>query len=235
MRNRFYLPAELEVGTVVSLGGEELHHARVSRLRAGETVELFDGRGMIVEAVAGTIGSKEVTLSIQRKVEEQRELPRRLVLAAALIQIDRFELILQKATELGAVSFVPLLSERVEIRVERIEGKYARWEKIILEAAKQSGRGVVPLLEEPQTLREALARPALKLFFEGEQAGEGPLEPGEREEILLLIGPEGGWSEAEIAAAREAGCRFQRLGSRRLRAETAAITATALVAMELER
>ncbi|HEV2718940.1 MAG TPA: RsmE family RNA methyltransferase, partial [Thermoanaerobaculia bacterium] len=132
MRHRFFVPHVLAVGAVVALEGDELHHARVLRVREGEEVEVFDGRGGAWIAAARALPSVELL----RAVDTEREPRAALHLAMALINLDKFELVLQKATELGARSLIPLITERVEIREERYRGKGERWQKIIFEAVK---------------------------------------------------------------------------------------------------
>jgi 16S rRNA (uracil1498-N3)-methyltransferase len=119
------------------------------------------------------------------------------------------------------------VTERVEIRSERYRGKAVRWRKIVFEAVKQSGRSVIPVVEEPTAFEEIIKREGPKIVFDAEEdpAPKQPSNPA-----TLFIGPEGGWSENELQLARAHDCAFERLGGRRLRAETAAIVATALVA-----
>lgn len=219
---------------MVRLTGGEFHHAaRVARLRAGEEVELFDGRGRIALARVDAVERDYLDATVLGSVNEVRELPVQITVALALIQPERFELVLQKATELGASRFVPLVTDRIELRLERVLGKTSRWEKIIAEAAKQSGRATVPRLEETAKLAAVLG--ATSIFYDADSAERGEALEEAAGELTLVIGPEGGWSDAEIEAARNAGCSFRRLGSRRLRAETAAIAAMAEVSLCLER
>src|SRR5437016_658638 len=146
MKHRFFAPA---IEPVTALSGEELHHAaRVVRVREGEEVELFDGRGAIVAARVESVDRDRVTLRVIGNVAETRESPLALTLAMAIIQLERFELVLQKATELGVRSIVPVVSDRVEIRAERYRGKRERWEKIVFEAVKQCGRARIPSVED---------------------------------------------------------------------------------------
>lgn len=229
MRHRIYVP-ELQASGEVVVSGDEFHHAaRVVRVREGEEVELFDGRGKIVSGKVSATGRDQITVSVEHEIAS-RESPLRLTLAMAIIQLEKFELVLQKATELGVHALIPLVADRVEVRAERYRGKAERWEKIIFEAVKQSGRALVPSIAEPMPFDDALqARDGgVRIVFDAD--AEATSEPVPESAMTLFIGPEGGWSERELALARAAGCRFGRLGPRRLRAETAAIVALAVTA-----
>jgi 16S rRNA (uracil1498-N3)-methyltransferase len=221
MRHRFFVP---QIEDTVTLTGDELHHAtRVVRVREGEEVELFDGRGTIAIARAAANG----TLSVIEKIAS-RESPLAIDLAMSIIALDKFELVLQKATELGARSIIPIVSERVEVRAERYRGKHERWEKIVFEAVKQCGRGIIPKVEPPAAFEEALQRDGMKILFDADrEPSSHPAPPGA---VTLFIGPEGGWSENELVLAASHDCTFARMGPRRLRAETAAIAALSIVA-----
>ncbi|HEY5610205.1 MAG TPA: RsmE family RNA methyltransferase [Thermoanaerobaculia bacterium] len=223
MNQRFYHPGALEIGSLIELSGEELHHARVTRIRPGENVEVFDGRGRNVLAVF-----EDQRLRIESAVADDRESPIEIALAIALIQPEKFELVLQKATELGVASFLPLVTARTEVRVERVLGKRERWEKIVLEAVKQCGRSRIPTIAEPIPFEEALEGPGLKILFDADS--QESASAAAVRQATVFIGPEGGWSEEETAKARELGCTFQNLGPRRLRAETAAIAACVILA-----
>lgn len=197
------------------------------RLRAGEEVELFDRSGSMVRGIVDSIDRDHLTVAAGEPLPS-RESPLAIDLVMALIQLERFELVLQKATELGVRSIVPLLTDRIEIRVERLAGKAERWERIVFEAVKQSGRSRIPTVSVPARLSEVLGRPGTKIVFDAD-AEATPLDGVEPGPVSLLVGPEGGWSDVELRAARDHGCRFQRLGPRRLRAETAAIAALATI------
>ncbi|MCU1350301.1 MAG: methyltransferase, RsmE family [Acidobacteria bacterium] len=228
MKHRFFVP-DINLDDVTTLTGEELHHAaRVVRVREGEEVELFDGRGAIVTARVEALTREKAMLRVTGPVTETRESPLALHLAMAIINLDKFELVLQKATELGVRSIVPIVSERVEIRAERYRGKQERWEKIIFEAVKQCGRARVPELAPPLDFTDAIVRGGVKLFLDADVTPAAA--PETLGEATLFIGPEGGWSDEELALARANGALFQRLGPRRLRAETAAIAACTIFA-----
>jgi 16S rRNA (uracil1498-N3)-methyltransferase len=223
MRHRIYVES-IEPKTTVE--GDEFHHSvRVVRLRQGEEVELFDRTGNTVRGVVETLGRDHAVI-VAGETLQSRESPLDLHLAMAIIQLEKFELVLEKATELGVRSFIPLITDRVEVRSERYSGKMDRWEKIVFEAVKQSGRTMTPRIAQPVPFADVVGRAGVKVLFEA----DAPQQDLPRlTEATLLIGPEGGWSEEELHAARERECFFQRLGPRRLRAETAAIAAMTLI------
>ncbi len=226
MHHRIFFDGDLGQEEV-SITGDELHHAaRVVRVHEGEEVELLDGRGIAVTGEVVAAGREAIRVRITGPAPS-RESPLRIVLAMAIIQLEKFELVLQKATELGVAALIPLITERVEVRPERYRGKADRWEKIVFEAVKQSGRSVMPSLEPPAAFEDVVRRPGVRLFFDADSA---PGDPPSFQTATLLVGPEGGWAQAEIELAREERCVFQRLGPRRLRAETAAIAAAGIIA-----
>lgn len=211
----------------VTVRGDEFHHSvRVVRVRAGEEVELFDRAGNAYRGVVEHLDREHAVITIGDPLPS-RESALDVRLAMAIIQLEKFELVLQKATELGVRSFVPLVTERVELRPERYANKRERWERIIFEAVKQSGRTTVPRIEEPRDFAEVLREDGAKILFD---ADAEPAAIERLDSVTLLIGPEGGWSDEELRDARDAGCLFQRLGPRRLRAETAAIAGVAVIA-----
>lgn len=222
MKNRFHVPDALKSGTTVVLDAEERHHARVLRVREGEEVEVFDALG---KNYLARFESPEA-LHILNETEN-REPRTANHLAISIIQLEKFEFVLQKGTELGVRSFIPLITDRMEVRIERIRGKEDRWKKIVLEAVKQSGRSQIPAIEPPTKFDEAIKREGMKIVFDAD-AQTGRRQPATA--ATLFIGPEGGFSERELQLARTSGASSERLGPRRLRAETAAIVALAIVA-----
>jgi len=221
MRHRIYTPDPLV--DAVTITGEEFHHAaHVVRLRQGEEVELFDGKGNATSGVVQSIGTTNLIVQIAAPIAS-REATVAIHLAMSIIHLEKFELVLQKATELGVRSIIPMETDRQDIRKERYRGKHERWGKIVFEATKQCGRAVIPTLEEPTSFDHVMQREN-KIIFDADIKPDSVLSP---QSSVLLIGPEGGWSEREIALAKEHECAFEQLGERRLRAETAAIVACA--------
>lgn len=201
--------------------GEEAHHlSRVLRLRVGERFVAFDGSGAEVVAEVLATGA-----TVQARVLETRhpavEAPDEVTLYLALVKGERFDWAVEKATELGVARIVPLETERTEVR-DPGEARRRRWQRLAASAAAQSGRTRVPEVAAPQGLAEALAaapRPAVLL------APGGGAFPDRAASVF--IGPEGGFSEAELQAAE--GVRIAGLGPRILRVETAALAALSLL------
>lgn len=175
------------------------------------------------------LGRDELRIAVEREVAS-RERRIHVTLAMAVIQLEKFELVLQKATELGVAGIIPLVTDQVEVWPERYRGKRDRWEKIVFEAVKQSGRAVAPAIGEPTAFDEAVRGDGVRIVFDSD-AEPSEIEPSPPDAMTLFIGPEGGWSERELVLAGSSGCVFRRLGRRRLRAETAAIVALATMAV----
>jgi 16S rRNA (uracil1498-N3)-methyltransferase len=215
---------------------------RVLRLKDGDRVIVLDSQGMeyllrLEQDAEGNFSGK--IISTQENTAEPRT---RLSLYIALTQREKFEWILQKGTETGVAVFQPLICERSLVQDNKGFGKkQARWEKILREAAEQCGRGRVPLLEPPLDLKDALSKAEKEhdlnlTAWVGE--GQTGLQAALRDfsagrSLGLFIGPEGGFSEAEIARMRLSSLRTFSLGARVLRMETAAILAPALVLYQL--
>ena len=236
--HRFFASPEVIDNGTIRLTAEESHHlARVLRLREGERVSAFDGLGNEWECEIAAIHKSECRLSILRKLETVVESPLRLTLAQALVKGEKFDLVVQKATELGVSRILPVITEHCEIRIsdERSEQRLQRWQRISLGAIKQSGRRRLVEIDQPvrfqQFCRGLQGEPAL-IFSEkagSEKSGRGlPPLAVQDSGLTVVIGPEGGWSDDEIDLATSSGLIPVHLGPRILRTETAAITAVTL-------
>lgn len=216
------------------LAADEARHLReVLRLKPGDEVSVFDGAGKEFRARVVHARREFAELELQDEIEPARpESPLKITLAVALLKGEKFDLVVQKTTELGVVKIVPLITRYADIKLRDeadASKRVARWQRIALEAAKQSGRGLVPEVSDPKPLGSVLnsvLESPLVLFSEKGGAG---LPQIETDEITAIIGSEGGWSDEEIEQARAAGAQIVTLGGRILRAETAAITAAALL------
>lgn len=245
-RRRFYAPAEAfaQGGAEVTLSEEESRHLRdVLRLRAGDEAYVFDGEGREFACVVSDAGGRReaARLEVRGPAEPPSpESPLRLTLAVALLKGEKFDLVVQKATELGASRVAPVLTKRADVRPrdERDTAKRVeRWRRLALEAAKQSGRARVPAVEPPAAFDTFVAHgvphaAAPRVLF-AERGGGGldslAASGGRLKELTALVGPEGGWEDEEVERARQQGWAVVTLGGRTLRAETAAVAVCALL------
>ena len=214
------------------LTADEARHLReVLRLKLGAEVSVFDGEGKEFRARVTEARRESAELELVEEIEPARpESPLRITLAVALLKGEKFDLVVQKATELGVAKIVPLMTRYADIKLrDESDGRkrVARWQRIALEAAKQSGRAVVPQVTLPEQLTSVL-RPSSPCYLFSEKGGHG-LTQIETDQITAIIGSEGGWSDEELDEARAAGAEIVTLGGRILRAETAAIAVAALL------
>jgi len=227
--HRFHVP-EAAPGARVSLPEHSAHHARdVLRLRQGAAVRLFDGRGAEFEAVLYAVARQGVSAHVTGLATARPESPLEIVLAVSPLRGDRMELVVQKATELGVAEIRPVVTVRTDAAARpALKGsRQERWDKVASGAAEQCGRAVVPVVAPTTTLAALLDAPfeGLKLVFL-ERATPPALSTLPRpRRVLILVGPAGGWEDAEIERATAAGFQAAGLGPRILRAETAALAA----------
>ena len=233
MISRFHFPDRLPAGGEVVLPEALAHHAlRVLRLREGEALALFDGEGGEVAARLVVRGKTAVAVLGERSAAD-RESPLQVVLVQALATGDKMDWIVQKAVELGVAAIQPVQAERSVLRLggERADKRVAHWQQVAVSACEQCGRNRIPEVRPVQALGHWLAsqRDARNyLLAPGGASGfADALRPPTG--VHLLVGPEGGWSEAELAAADAAGCQRVSLGPRVLRTETAGLAALAVV------
>ncbi len=228
---RLHLPTARAGEARASLGDDARHYLRdVLRLGPGAAVEVFDGRGGAWEATV-LDGFEAVALGDRRAAPPA---PAAVWLLLALAKGEKLDLVVQKATELGVARVVPFAAERSVVRLEPRKGeeRAERWRRIAAEAARQCGRADVPEIAAPTALVDALGAlpPGFAAFVF--HPGGAPLSgaaPSPAGGYAAVIGPEGGLTEAELAACARAGARPASLGPRVLRAETAAIVAVALL------
>ncbi|MFC0048175.1 16S rRNA (uracil(1498)-N(3))-methyltransferase [Rheinheimera tilapiae] len=234
---RLYQPGPLTPGQSVALCEDAANHAgKVLRMQAGEALELFNGDGNNYAAVIIEVGKKQLVVDIQSSSENPIESPLKLHLGQGISRGDRMDFAIQKAVELGVSEITPLFTERcgVKLDADRLEKKREQWQKIVISACEQSGRSVVPPVHQPVTLEKWLGQAdnCLKLTLDPwTSATIKQLAPTDR--LRLVIGPEGGFSDREVAATTLAGFQPVRLGPRVLRTETAALTAIAALQLQL--
>jgi 16S rRNA (uracil1498-N3)-methyltransferase len=247
--HRFFIPpAAFQQHLVLLTGDVAFQMRRVLRLRLGERVILLDGEGGACEAVLIALGEEDARLQVARRWQAEGEPRTHITLCQAVLKGDHFAWALQKGVEAGVSAFAPIVCERnVVDDLAAVEGKRERWERVIREAAEQSGRGRLPELRPAQLFGQAAPPPSpgrggagggvRLLLWEGERelrlrAALAGCNFASGVGIQLFVGPEGGFTEAEVDLARRCGIQPVSLGPRILRAETAGVIAAALVLYE---
>lgn len=236
MTRFFVMPEELS-GDILVLTGENAAHARVLRLKNGEQVIVCDGEGHECLCTVSDVSSGQISLVVAHRQESTTEPCIKASVYMAFSKGDKFEHVIQKATELGAYEIVAYPSARCVSRPDEksLKKKLERWQKIAASAAEQSGRGRIPDVVVLQSYTEALMRAAKAdisiLFYENERANtlRTTLKEIDYATISLLTGPEGGLELAEVKEAEDAGLKICTLGSRILRCETAPLCALSAV------
>lgn len=248
---RFFLPKKnIADGKIVIRGDDAAHITFSLRMRVGDSLVICDMQKTEYRCVISDMNSQEVLLDILSTKTSENEPPYQVSLYQALPKGDKMDYIVQKAVENGVFDIIPFVSERCISRpdVLSLEKKCARWQKIAEEAAKQCGRGIVPEVKKAISMKELLSRVSLynrKLFcYEGDGtrsikeclfASRISTETMNFEEtIMLVIGPEGGFSMSEVQQAQASGMELAGLGKRILRCETASGFALACICYQLE-
>jgi 16S rRNA (uracil1498-N3)-methyltransferase len=247
--HRFYISPENWNRGALALTGSEAHHARnVLRMKGGEKLVLFNGQGREITAEIVDLTGDEIGL---RKLHEAETPPLRcrIVLAQAIPKGKNMELILQKAVEIGAAEIAPIISDRtvVQVNSESAAQKQSKWRQIAIEAAKQCGQNWLPRVHTPKKLAELFSAAAAESF---DLRLIGSLQPDAQHlkeiladyssehqhrpsSVLMLVGPEGDFTPAELGLARRHGCQPITLGPIILRVETAAIYCLSVLSYEL--
>jgi 16S rRNA (uracil1498-N3)-methyltransferase len=237
---RFFISPDQILEPYIAITGEDSRHiAVVLRMRPGEQVLLCDGRGAEYAATIVSIDRAEIKAEIVSRSTQDLPSPR-ITLGQGIPKSDKMDLIVQKATELGVSSIVPLVTERTIVKLRDEEKRLVRWRKICREAAMQSNRPDIPLVDEIRQfpdfvlgLNSASETLLLLPWEEGTEPIRNVLRKhGQVKNVFVLIGPEGGFSAKEAALAREEGFYAVSLGRNILRTETAAIAVLSMIQYE---
>jgi 16S rRNA (uracil1498-N3)-methyltransferase len=227
---RFYCPQPLAAGAIVDLPDAVAHHLHVVRMQPGDALTLFDGRGGQYRASLLDVGKKRASAQVEEHQAVEVELPYAITLAQGLPEGSKMDWIIEKAVELGVAAVQPLAAQRSVVRLagERAEKRQAHWQGVIVSASEQCGRNrlaqLAPLTEFGRFIAVPDAQPRILFSPRAPQslaqwAQQGPCD------VTLLVGPEGGFSPDEEAAAVAAGALPLSIGARVLRTETAALAA----------
>lgn len=243
---RFFVEPEACKGSDIRISGEDWNHIRnVLRLKCGETIAISDGtqREYICEIMEYT--DSEVITKIVDILDSSAELSTEITLYQGFPKGDKLEFIIQKAVELGVVRIVPVMTKRTIVKLDhkKAEKKLERYNAIALSAAKQSKRGIIPVVDRIMTLKEALEDAKyLDMNIIPYEDAKGIQHSKEiigqvhgKKSLGIFIGPEGGFEEAEVEAAKKIGAECITLGHRILRTETAGITVLSILMFELEQ
>jgi len=243
---RFFVPADNIRERQVILTGPQAHQIRdVLRMKSGDKIIVLDNTGYEYTVSLNKVERQEVVGEVVDKQKSDAEPKIQITLYQSLLAREKFEWVLQKCTEVGVCSFVPVVTQRSIVRRPETvtANKMSRWQRILAEAAEQSGRGRIPTLESPLNFTDALS--GLGVFdccLVGSLQAEKTrlrhiLRSGDpvQNKIALFIGPEGGFTEKEIVDACNKGAMLYSLGKRVLRTETAAVIASALILYEMDQ
>jgi 16S rRNA (uracil1498-N3)-methyltransferase len=239
--SRLFLSDPITAGQECRVDGDKAHYIlRVLRLRLGDTLCVFDGSGFEYPAELVAAEKRQLLLAVGQSQHRDTESPLSIHLVQAISRAEKMDFSVRKATELGVCRISPVLSDRGVVRLDgsRADKRREHWQKIVRSACEQCGRNIVPPVELPQPLSEFLDRgptavsadeDTLRIvLLPGATASVESL-PDSLRAIDLLTGPEGGFSDAEIAKAEFTGFRSMSLGPRVLRTETAAMAAIAVL------
>ena len=245
---RIILKKEEIKGNRITISGEKARYLiSVLRCSAGDELQVFDGEGSLYKSKIAGIENKKVIIDLLEQISLDAESPLNLTLVQGILKGEKMDMVIQKATELGVKEIIPAITERSQIRHTR---KVDRWRKIAEEASKQSGRTMIPVVHEPMefsiffesfvnfhkingfifweegglSLKEAIKQSAVSI-----QHSENSQLSTLNSQLFVLVGPEGGFSREEVNLAVSKGLITVSLGKRILRAETAAISAVALI------
>lgn len=230
---RFYYPVPLSVGLSLRLPDRVAHHLQVLRMQPGDLVTLFNGEGGEYTASLTRIERKRAEAEVKTFSPREAELPYAMTLAQALPEGSKLDWVIEKSVELGAAAIQPLSSQRCVVRLDsaRAEKKQAHWQAVIVAAAEQSGRNRLPLLAPLSSLNDWLGQQDLHkrvlLSPRGEQSFSDWARHQRPQALALLLGPEGGFTEAEETLACVHGAMMLSMGPRVLRTETAGLAALA--------
>jgi 16S rRNA (uracil1498-N3)-methyltransferase len=232
---RFYISQPLAIGQLVSLPEAVAHHIQVLRLAPGELVTLFNGQGGEYSATLSDIGKRHVSVEVKTHQPREVELPFGITLAQALPEASKMDWIIEKAIELGVSGVQPLAAQRCVVRLsaERAEKKMAHWQGIIASASEQSGRNrlaqLAPLQDYKQWITQQDMHRRIILTPRAEQSLADWARHQSPQAVTLVIGPEGGLSDAEENLAIQHGALPLAMGPRILRTETAGLSAAAIL------
>jgi len=237
---RFFISPEQVSGRSITISGEDVHHiVKVLRMKTGDELLLCDGNGAEYSVKIAQVNKSDITTEVKARSKREIRYPL-ITLGQGLPKSDKMDWIVQKAAELGVANIVPLVTERTIVKIKDEEKRISRWQKIAREAAMQSNRADIPAIGRIVSYNDFLRTPNFELptlFLLPWEEGTVPIKgilranPGMKN-IVVLIGPEGGFSAHEAEAAQGKGFHLVSLGPNILRTETAAIAVLSMIGYE---
>lgn len=226
---RYFISEKQINNDYIKIVGEDVHHLKnVLRVSCGDSILCCNGQGMDYLTQIRMVSSQEVECEIIERTSSRGEPKVRITIAQSLPKREKFEWVLQKGTEIGAIRFIPFYSERTTVKFDKkkVDQKLYRWRKIVKEAAEQAHRGVIPEVATPTSWIELLhlipqKEVAFLAYENGGKKLSRQLGATSYKDILIVIGPEGGFTQTEVTKAQECGATLISLGPRILRTETA--------------
>lgn len=244
MHHFFVTPNQVKSGEIWIEGTDVNHIKNVLRMKEGEELEVSDGNGITYLCTLVSVTGEQVRATIQEEVQRDTELPSKIYLFQGLPKADKMELIIQKAVELGVYEVVPVATKRAVVKLDdkKAAKKVERWNSIAEGGAKQSGRNVIPQVQEVMSFKNALEYAKdLDVLLIPYELAEGmkktrefieEIRPGQS--VGIFIGPEGGFEVSEVESAMQYGAKPITLGKRILRTETAGLTTLSILMYHLE-
>jgi 16S rRNA (uracil1498-N3)-methyltransferase len=227
---RLYIDLELVPGETISLPRDKAHHiSHVLRMHVGDEIKLFNDSGSVYDATIVEITKKLAEVEVRESLQVDNESSLNITLCLAILRTQQMDFSIQKAVELGVKNIVPVISEFSNFKSQesRVQNKLTHWQNIIISATEQCGRNRLTQLQSPISFSECLTSYELptRLILHPSSQRAMPAITLENNELLLMIGPEGGFSQLEVNEAEEKACISISLGPRILRAETAVVSA----------
>lgn len=232
---RFYCPDPLAAGLALSLPEAVAHHLHVVRMAPGEEITLFNGDGAEYQARIDSAEKRRATAMVLTRIERNVELPYAVTLAQALPEGSKMDWIIEKAVELGVAGVTPLAARRCVVRLagDRADKRRAHWQAVVVAASEQCGRNRLAAVAELEGFSQWIARPStgprILLSPRGTQSLAAWATGTAPQDVTFMIGPEGGFTDEEEAAAEAAGATVLAMGPRILRTETAGLAALAVL------
>ena len=229
--HRFYTPIELNENSFIELSPDAAHHCtQVLRYKVGDHLNVFNGDGFDYSASIKTIEKKRCTIKISSKIDPENESPLKINLVQGIARGDKMDLIIQKAVELGVAEITPLFTERCNVKLDgkRLEKKLSHWNKTIISACEQSGRAIIPKLNAALSI-DHLSESNIDSIYLEPTSEKRFADLTVSNAVRLLIGPEGGFSQNDLAHLHSIGCNGANIGKRILRTETAGLASIVIL------